>query len=242
VKQRARKLKKIESRENSGDYGKWRKDFCLQYLDALVQARENTHNALLASLAASDETISCRKGCIYCCFQYVTVSLAQAMVITDYLYGRKELLKQFLSNYAQWRRQGYDMAKRIDCIRNQALAASMRIDGIITATRPLSHNYFKAHIACPFLSGNRCLIYYVRPLQCSGHYAVSPPERCAATSGTEPSIYQLIPRDQDLMRMMQMADPNLTLHEYALPSIVYKLITKGSAAVIKAKGPKGRNR
>jgi len=220
-----------ENRENEGSYGSWRREFCRKYAALLDTTRKNTDRSLRAAVSAEGRQISCRKGCTFCCHHYVSVSLAQGMVIVAHLYRSKDLLQQFLDRYEEWREQAGVIAEEIDGIRNRALASSAPIASVINDTRPLSTRYFAASIRCPFLVDGLCSIYAVRPLACSGHHAVSPPEWCAPDSQQKPEIRRVMPDDRDLLGLIRVADPWLTLFELALPTMVYRLLTEGSAAM-----------
>jgi Fe-S-cluster containining protein len=222
-----RQIEKIEAKENTGSYGAWRREFCKKYRELLVQSRNNSYNSLVKTLTSKGETISCRKECTYCCFHYVAAPLAHGIVIVDYLYNRKESLKRFIHNYEKWRHKGYDISSINDHTRVQAFSSSMPINDIIEVTRPLSIRYLEMDIPCPFLLNNACLIYAVRPLPCSGQYSVSPTDWCVPASEQKAVIYQLIPDDEDLIAIVQLADPQLMLYEVTLPILIYKLLTEG---------------
>lgn len=232
VKQLSRKIKKIEAKEKKGSYGTWRKEFCRKYLELLIRIQNNTHNSLVETLTPKGEMITCRKGCTYCCFHYVTVSLAHGIVIVDYLYKRKGLLKQFVDNHEKWHRKGFSISNSIDRTRIQAISSSTPIDRVIKDTRPLSARYLDMNIQCPFLVDNRCFIYDVRPLSCSGHYSVSPPDWCISVSQQKPVIYHITPNDEDLTKMIRLADPRLILYELTLPTMIHKVLTEGSSSVM----------
>ena len=227
IKHIFRKINKIEAKENNGAYGAWRRGFCITYRELLVQARTNTYHSLVKTLSSKGKTISCRKACTYCCFHYVAAPLAHGLVIVDYLYHHKELLKKFIQNYKKWCHKGYEISTINDHTRSQAFSASMPINEIIDVTRPLSMRYLEMDIQCPFLVNNTCLIYAVRPFPCSGQYSVSPPDWCAPATEHKAEIYQLIPDDDDLMKMLQLADPQLMLYEVTLPIMIYRLLTEG---------------
>ncbi len=232
VKQLPLRIRRTEDKEKKGSHGEWRKEFCRKYLAQLTKSREDAFDSLIKSLAEDGETISCRKGCTYCCYHYVTVSLAQGIVIVDYLYKRKDLLKQFLDHYERWQEQGKSIADDIDGRRIQALSSSLPIDLVIRDTRPLSTRYFRANIPCPFLLDNQCSIYALRPPSCSGHHAISPPERCAPESKLQPDIRRSMPSDEDFIKIVQLADSRLSLYELTLPTMIYRLLTEGSAAMM----------
>ena len=166
VKQLPLRIRRIEDKENKGPQGEWRRTFCRRFYRQLAKNQENAYEVLFGSLSEKRESISCRKGCTYCCFHYVTVSLAQGLVIVDYLYRRRDLLKRFLDNYEQWRTQAESISGRIDSVRIQALSTSTPIDRVIAETRPLSTQYFRSNIPCPFLLDDTCSIYPVRPPSC----------------------------------------------------------------------------
>lgn len=232
VKTNYRQFEKIEAKENIGSYGAWRREFCGKYRELLIRARNNSYNSLMKTLTSKGETISCRKACTYCCFHYVAVPLAHGMVIVDYLYSRRKLLKQFIDNYENWHHKGYHISNMIDQTRTQAFSSSMSIDEIIAVTRPLSMRYLEANIPCPFLVNNACLIYAVRPLPCSGQYSVSPPGWCNHASGEKPVIHQLVPDDEDLLKILQLAGAQLIVSEVTLPIMIYKLLTEGASSII----------
>jgi Fe-S-cluster containining protein len=224
-------VRTTEDKENEGSYGSWRREFRRKYAALLDATRENTKRSLQASVAAEGRQITCRKECTFCCHHYVSVSLAQGMVIVDHLYRNRDLLQQFLDRYEEWREKAEAISDEIDGIRNRALASSAPMAGVIKDTRPLSTRYFMTNIRCPFLVDGLCSIYPVRPLACSGHHSVSPPEWCAPDSQHKPEIRRMTPDDRDLLGMIQVADPWLTLFELALPTMVYRLLTEGSAAM-----------
>jgi len=226
------RIRRIEDKENKGSHGSWRREFCKRYTKQLGQGRENAFNALLTTLSAEGEAISCREGCTHCCYHYVTVSLAQGIVIVDHLYKRKDLLKRFLDRYDEWHKRAESLSDGIDRIRTQALSSSAPIDQVIAETRPLSNRYFASNIPCPFLASDRCSIYPLRPPSCSAHHAVSPPDWCATDSQQAPEIRRSVLEDKDVINLVQLADPRLSLFELSLPTMVYRLLTEGSAALM----------
>ena len=232
MKQLPLRIRRIEDREKKGSHGLWRKDFCRKYTSQLLKIRENTHHSLVELLSGQGKVISCRKGCTYCCYHYVTVSLAQGIVIVDYLYKRKGLLQQFLNSYDTWRKDGESISDDIDRIRIHALSSSIPTHQIITNTRDLSAQYLETNIRCPFLVDEKCSIYQVRPLSCSGHHSVSPPDWYAPAAQQKPDIHHSTPADEDLIEMIRLADSRLTLYELTLPTMVYRLLTEGSSALM----------
>ena len=234
AKHNIHQIKRIEARESIGSYGAWRKSFCEKYLQLLEEIRNNTHNGLLNILDLKKETITCRKGCYFCCYQHITTSLAQGIVIVNYLYSNEMLLKQFLRNYPKWRHSGKNISDTIDHVREEALSTSQSLASAISSTKPLSERYFQMSIPCPFLVNSICAIYCVRPMCCSSHYSVSPPEWCEATNPNEPTIHEVIPKDVDIYRLAELDGPQLTLFELTLPTLIYRLLTEGLSSLLKS--------
>lgn len=233
AKQLSRQIKKIEANEKKGAYGAWRSEFCGKYHKLLTRIQQDTHRSLVETLAPKGEMITCRKGCTHCCFHYVTVPLAHGMVIVDYLYKRKGLLKQFIDNFDRWYGKGYSISDSIDRIRIRASSSSMPVEQVMADTRLLSVKYLDINIPCPFLVNNRCFIYEVRPTSCSGHFAVSPPDCCAPDSKRKPVLHNIIPGDRDLIETTQLADPIISLYQLTLPIMIHKLITEGALSIMK---------
>lgn len=229
-----RQIEKIEAQEKGGPYGAWRREFCGNYRELLVQTRNHSYAALEKKLAATGGRITCRQGCTYCCFHYISVPLAHGIVIVDYLYGRKPLLRTFIRNYERWRHKGEAIAKALDETRDRAFASSMSIHEIIAVTRPLSMRYLERNIPCPFLEEEACLIYAVRPLPCSGQFSVSPPGWCSPGAAQEAVIHQLVADDEDLLKFLELAGPRLMVSEMTLPTLIYRLLTEGASSMIRS--------
>ena len=227
-----RQIKRIEKRELKGEIGRWRKDFCTRYPNILNQVRDNTSRSFLETISLKQKQITCRKGCAHCCHHYVTVSVAQGIAIVDYLYGKKKWLIRFLDKYEIWHKKGNVLSDRIDRLRLSAQAAKRPGDAILQDTRPLSEQYFKTYIPCPFLENGSCFIYAVRPLSCSGHFSTSPPDCCAPESRGKPDLHNVIPDDPDLLVIANSTDHRLVMYELTLPVMVYRLLTEGSSAMM----------
>jgi len=232
VKQLPLRIRRTEDKEKKGPHGAWRQEFCRKYLGLLVNTRQNSFDSMLESLSAEGKSISCRAACTYCCYHYVAVSLAQGILIVDYLYKRKALLKQFVDNYESWRRDGESISHDIDRIRIHALSSSIPMHQVLNDTRPLSNRYLETNIPCPFLVDEKCSIYEVRPMACSGHHSVSPPDWCAPASKQKPAIQHSMPDDEAFIEMIQLTGSQLTLYELTLPTMVYRLLTEGSSAMM----------
>ena len=231
VKQVPLRIRRTEDREKKGSHGSWRNAFCSRYSPLLKKTRQDAFDSLKKSLSGEGKTISCQAGCTYCCYHYVAVSFAQGIVIVDYLYKRKDLLKQFLDNYDKWRTDGEAIADEIDRIRIHALSSSKPTQQIMVETRPLSNRYLESNIRCPFLVDDKCSIYEVRPLACSGHHSVSPPENCAPASQQKPDIRNSVPNNENLVEIIRLAGSQAVLYELTLPVMVHRILTEGSTGI-----------
>ena len=231
VKQIPLRIRRTEDKEQKGTHGSWRDGFCKRYTTLLEKSRQNAFDSLEESLSAEGKTISCQAGCTYCCYHYVAVSLAQGIVIVDYLYKRKGLLKQFLDNYERWRIDAESLTDEIDRIRIHALSSSIPTHQVMVDTRPLSNRYLESNLRCPFLVDDKCSIYTVRPMACSGHHSVTPPENCAPEARHNPDIRNSIPDDGNFIEIIRLAGSQLMLYELTLPTMVYRILTEGSAAI-----------
>ena len=98
------------------------------------------------------KTISCKKGCSYCCEQLVAVSVDEAQYILDMARENKI--------HIDWKKA-----------RDQA---SRGIDSWIDRG--------KEKRTCVFLKDGACSIYEVRPGTCRNYHAYSPPDQCDVTN------------------------------------------------------------
>jgi Fe-S-cluster containining protein len=108
----------------------------------LVEIDHASANAL-AGHAGRGETVGCRAGCAFCCFQEVTVSTAELALIAFGL------------------RKG-DRARVIE--RARATLARTGEGG--------STERHRRSIPCPLQHGNRCAVYAIRPQACRTHFSL----------------------------------------------------------------------
>ena len=225
-------IQEIERKEHIGTYGAWRKVYCEKYREALDQVRKDTYNDFLNILDSRGEKITCREGCVHCCYQHIYISLAHGIVIVDYLYSKQAVLKQFLSNYEKWRHSIGNISDRIDNLRGRVLSEPQSLGEVIASTEPLSKRYFTMQVPCPFLIRSACAIYIVRPICCSSHYSVSPPEWCEFTNPNELTIHEVIPKYTDIYKLVELGGPKLTLYQLTLPTLIYRLLTEGLSTIL----------
>jgi Fe-S-cluster containining protein len=229
---KAHQIRLVKRKAYLGADGARRKKFCGEYQRTVTQIWGKTRNAFFAELAPEGETISCKKGCTYCCFQHVSVTLAHGIVVVDYLYSNDDVMRQFLNNYEQWQKSAGGISKEIDVLFKSVTDASQLISSAKASIAPLSDRYFNLQITCPFLVNSACAIYNIRPMCCAAHYSVSPREWCSQTDPHRPRVYEVMPAPDDLYRLATLADPQFSIHQVTLPILIYRLLTEGLPTVV----------
>lgn len=171
-----------------GRVGRERRDWCVNF----IQWKESIFTKLSEANHRFErdnaKTISCSKGCISCCSQYIYATLQECDAIVYWLSQHNDTKEIFLANYRVWRnaiRTNHEqMFKDINQVSANTLAGEANSDEL----KKISKEYHQWNIGCPFLHDGACSIYPVRPLVCAGHASVSPPEQCAPFSKISPEI------------------------------------------------------
>lgn len=227
-----RQVQEIEKKAHTGAYGAWRKAFCQEYRHLLSQIRAETLSDFRQHLTSTGESITCRKGCVHCCYQYMSISIAHGIAVVDFLYSHEAVLRRFLANYQKWRRSIESSPVNLDILKRLEECTTLRP----TPRHPsqeLLTSYFNMSVACPFLVDSACAVYAVQPICCGSHYSISPPEWCRVSSPNPPHIYEAVPSEVSLRRLAGLADPRLAAHQETLPTLVYRLLTEGLPAVLQ---------
>lgn len=160
-----------------GSIGQKRKDFCTDYIEKKREILEGFQAVQIQTTANNGETITCQKGCTYCCLYYLQATVQECEAIVYHLYHNEIALSTFLGNYTDWReklRQNGDIFKKCAQLEKEM-------------TR-----YEKQNIPCPFLHNNLCLVYDVRPFTCAGLVATTPPEWCNPLNPNKPKLYKTL--------------------------------------------------
>ena len=144
-----------------GDLGRSRETFCVDYIAAKKETIHKLESDLLQKVASSGKSISCSKGCAYCCLLFVVASLQECESIVYYLYHHEEVLRQFLRAFDSWSAQ---IMKIERCFRKINLLEAKIASGV--ATKEDEQNfaiecglYARQNIPCPFLVDGACSIY-----------------------------------------------------------------------------------
>ncbi len=128
---------------------------------------------------AGGESISCKKGCTWCCHHLVPVSPAEAVrlaEVVDALPGeqRRAVKKRFEEAVKLLETEGL-----IEPRTTRARAALLETEGSVSERwQQAGLRYFEKKPPCPFLEGGACTIYAERPMVCREYSVTTPPELC----------------------------------------------------------------
>jgi Fe-S-cluster containining protein len=174
-----------------GRLGRQREEFGIQYTKTKQETLKKIEQKQTAWAQARGETITCHKGCAFCCTQHIPASLHECEAIVYYLYQNEKVLRFFLLAYARW-------ANRIENI-NDLLARMERLFNEMVSFRfsedskqaflAEADKYAAQNIPCPFLRDNACLIHPVRPWTCASLFATSPAEWCHPLNPNKAKTY-----------------------------------------------------
>jgi Fe-S-cluster containining protein len=127
----------------------------------------------LAAEEAKDagHPVSCHAGCGACCRQVVPIAESEAEYLAAYVAAlpdqRREQVRERFR--AAVEALGEEVAGPLrDTTRFQSLEDR----------RAIGLEYFRKHVACPFLEKESCSIYEHRPLSCREYLVSSPPKNC----------------------------------------------------------------
>ncbi|MFC2026866.1 hypothetical protein ACFLUX_02705 [Chloroflexota bacterium] len=174
-----------------GDIGQRRRKFCVKYIEKKKGIIKELQADQIRAAAKDGETITCPKGCAYCCLLYMQASVQECEAIVYHLYQNEFALATFLENYKDWRkrlRKNGDIFKKCAQTwlgKNTTGAGTEEFRAFAEETK----RYQGQNIPCPFLHNNLCLIYEVRPFTCVGTVASTTPEWCNPSNSNKPKIY-----------------------------------------------------
>lgn len=163
-----------------GTIGRQRQDFCVRYIEHKQLIFKEAEQQHIKIAKENGETISCHKGCSYCCTEYISASLQECEAIVYYLYQNESVLIAFLQAYPRWWAQvekNQDLLKRIEQLAYETLASELSRESQQALARETEF-YTDLNIACPFLSNDICSIYEVRPRVCACIFVTTPAEWC----------------------------------------------------------------
>jgi Fe-S-cluster containining protein len=220
-------IKRFHKNIYAGPNGAKRKKFVIAYGKAYSQIWENTERLFAKQLSMQGQTISCKKGCTYCCFQYTLTNLAQGFIILDYLFQNDKALRLFLRNYSRMDKQALSVAEEIDLKVLSGMSVHASSDRNNLAIESLNSKYLDFQVPCPFLEDAVCSIYPVRPGCCAAHRSTSPPEWCSKNDSHQGRTREIWPPEKDTYRLADLGNRTFALYQIGTPRLVYDLIIEG---------------
>ncbi len=209
-------------------------EHCARFTAAKDKVTAKTRKHLVRELDVSGDSITCRRGCSHCCHHYITASIAEGLVIVDFLYEDEHTLTQFLKAYSTWQEKAGVTCAGLDQLRTLARLSGTPVESYRTSVISTHHEYAKMTIPCPFLTGNNdCAIYAVRPLCCSIHASIDPPERCSPDSPQTPRSCDVLPSYNDMALLASFWRSDFSAISLTMPTLVYNLLTRGTEFLIE---------
>ncbi len=212
-----------------GKIGRMREDFCVKYIKHKQDVIKDIEKTQIEMAKSRGETITCHKGCGFCCVQYVDASIQEAEAIVYHLYKNESILNTFLQVYPEWRERVRSCGDSFNRIVHQWEKTGdskwrdrKSVDGGLAAL----YEYTVANIPCPFLQNSACAIYEVRPYNCAGAFATTPAELCKPLNRSRAKIYTSLQSDI-------LDDSSFYFHDLAhpvqsfMPLMVYQLLAYG---------------
>lgn len=115
-----------------------------------VAMLETAQQSLHRRLTIHKDEITCKPKCAGCCRRLIYISVAEAIIISDYLVRT-----------GKWEKIREKSRAQIEILKNSN-----------------STSWFRMNISCPILENELCQAYSIRPPECSTHFVKSDPELC----------------------------------------------------------------
>ena len=173
-----------------GAIGQKREAFCIDYIKKKKEIIKQFHDDQVKTASNNGETISCQRGCTYCCLVVMHANVQECEAIVYYLYHHEIALSAFLKNFKKWRkqlRQNGDLFKECAQLWQNKTTLGANQEAELAYQESLTR-YQNQNIYCPFLQDNVCLIYDVRPFSCAALIATTPAQYCSP-SRVKPAKY-----------------------------------------------------
>jgi Fe-S-cluster containining protein len=225
-----------------GSIGEKRRKFCIDYIRHKQSVYKTMEQEIVERVKAAGETITCQKGCSFCCVVYIEASIRECEAIVYYLYQNENILSQFYANYVHWRQQltEYgDLFKRCEQALNE-MRNTGHSEEIQQAVADVLFFYKMQNIACPFLDNRACLIHEVRPYTCAAHFVTTPAELCDPYNPDQPKVYiATIPDDlyDTAFYYQQLSKAIITF----MPIAVYEILEGGFMYLSRVTGLESLN-
>lgn len=197
IKQEADYFKMNKEIAYKGKIGRQRNSFCLDYMIKKKVNFSIIKSGLEKRTQYEGKTITCYKGCSFCCLLYIEASLQECELIVHYLYQHDDILSGFLARYPSWReeiRKNGDLYKQCGRFWNRDTEDLKKEEAleVLNEAKEENERYQLQNLPCPFLVDNLCSIYIVRPYVCAAYVATSSPQWCNQAKRNKPELRQLI--------------------------------------------------
>lgn len=225
----------------AGDVGARRKKFCSIFIARKQAYLKRIEQDQLEQTVARREKITCHKGCINCCMQYLIGTLQECEAIVYYLYQHDRFLADFMYNYPAWQYKVSRPESGYTALKN-AIEQRIRCgvaESYIRAYEQANFKFMMMSPVCPFHNREHgCLIYEVRPWTCATQVATTPNEWCHPTTNArneKPKMYmsEMVPEEMPYFR--ETAGLNVML----VPVGVWQILTLGYCWLSSVPGLEG---
>lgn len=225
----------------AGRIGRLRERYCLDQIRYMKVCHQKIGQDQMAYVGARGQTISCMKGCSFCCrFVYIGATLQECEAIAYYLWHNEPVRKIWFERFPGWRdtvKQGGDLFRYCERI-----FSNMLLFGEDKQREKAFNKALKAHnrqnLICPFLENDLCLIYEVRPSNCAGFFVTTPPERCRPANSSDPK-FNITTIDEvvsDVSFYYKSLTRPVTLY---MPVAVYRIMEEGFSYLSRFPGLDG---
>jgi hypothetical protein len=228
----------------TGKIGQMRRDFSVAFIRNKQDVIRNIEKTQAEMALSRGETITCHKGCSYCCTQYVDASIQEAEAIVFYLYQNEGALNNFLQAYPGWRERVHACGDSFQQIVRQwektegtGWHCRKTVEGGLASL----YEFTVANIPCPFLHDSACSIHEVRPYVCAGAFATTPAELCQPLYRSRAKIYTTVPPallDDTSFYYRRLERPVQDI----LPIMVYSILSNGIIGMPEIPGIEGLSR
>jgi Fe-S-cluster containining protein len=231
--QEQKQIQIIQGKALSGSNGANIKRFIVAYKSAYNNAWKTANELYFKSIKSEGKTISCKSGCMQCCFQYIQTTLGHGIIIVDYLYSNPKKLQAFVKNYHHMNKEGMIIADDYDkAFLSHVKSRTLRLP-VPKDLEDIIDKYHDLQIPCPFLDGSRCSIYPIRPMACAAHYSVNPPAWCTKENKALNKTVEVMPTSSDMARLREVGPRVFSIYALNAPQLIYELLTEGIDAVWK---------
>jgi len=170
--------------------GKERKEWCEHFISWKTNQLKRITDGQRQIAESTGNSITCSKGCWFCCYQHVGASLQECDAIVYWLYQNEDIFNAFLKRYPDWRKSvsNYeDVFHQVTNTGNVAMNNPYDLQSVKKFMQK-AEAYAQLKILCPFLEEGTCSIYPVRPFVCAEYVVSSPSEECKPSVDNIPII------------------------------------------------------